>query len=159
MTIANTGSSRTVGEVELNEAIQVMASSSVLDACKAMAERNGECVLVVDTSGAYGARPEVLSRPEILGILTVKDVVNRVMAKGKDPAYTKVSDVMTKPVHSVDVSTTLYKVAYLINQNDFRQIPVVDKYAIKGIVTSRIINMAIIKDIVEEIKLVVTIFR
>jgi CBS domain-containing protein len=123
-----------------------------------MTEKGVDSVLVVDKSGD-GSKPEVLRHPNIVGIMTVKDVVNRVVAKGRDPSKTKVSDVMTSPVKMVEPTTTLYSVALLMNQSDFRQVPVMDKYKIRGIITSRVINMSIITDIIDDIKLMATIFR
>jgi CBS domain-containing protein len=158
LTTGTISTSKTVGDIELKEAIQVGPGTYVLEASKEMAVHNSDCVLVVDSAGG-GMTPAIMSRPSIVGIMTVKDVVNKVVAQGRDPAKTKVSEVMASPVNMTDSAATLYAVASLMNQNDFRQMPVVDNYTIRGIVSSRMINMAIINGIIEDIKLMVSIFR
>jgi CBS domain-containing protein len=149
--------SKTVGELQLMEAIVVSPQTSILDACKLMTEKNVDSVLIVDKSGA-GVKPEYLRRPDIVGIVSVKDVVNRVVAKGLDPSKLPVSKVMTHPVHTIAPSTSLYKVAVLVNQKGFRQVPVVDSEKINGIATSNLVNTSIIRDIIEKMKRMATIF-
>ncbi len=152
------GSSRTVGEITLETPIILTPESTVESACKMMAEKKVDSVLVVDKSGD-GARPEVLRHPNIVGIVTSRDVVYRLLAKGCDAKKTTLKDVMTSPVKVMEPSTTLYRVALTMNEHDFRQVPVMDSHRIMGVATSRNINMTIIKDIIGDIKVMATIFR
>ena len=86
----NVGSSKTVGELELGGVVEVTPQSTVLDACKLMAEKGIDSVLVLDRSGT-GVKPEALRKPNIRGIVTVKDVTYKVIAKEADPSKTPVS--------------------------------------------------------------------
>lgn len=152
------GRIRTIGELKLKEAVIIKPQTSVFEAVKMMAAKNIDSALIVDESGD-GVTPDVLRRTQISGILTSKDIINKVLAKGLDLSKTQVSSVMTKPVKSVEDNASLYKVASFMNNNDYRQMPVVDKGGIKGMITMRNVNMSIISGILEDIKLMASIFR
>ena len=155
---AGAAGSKTVGELKLMEAIVVPPHTTVLEASRLMTERNVDSVLVVDKSGD-GVKPAYMRRPEIVGIVSVKDVVNRVVAKGLDPSKVEVSKVMSHPVNTIDPSTSVYKVAVMVNQQGFRQVPVLDSEKIRGIATSEVLNAFIAKDIIESLKAMATIFK
>jgi len=151
-------STKTLRSIKLKEPVIVSPQATVLDAAVLMAEKNSDSVLVVGMTGDTST-PTALKRPLILGIVTVKDAVNRVMAKGLDPSKTIVSKVMTSPVTTVTPETSLYRVVLLMNQNNFRQVPVLESDRVIGTVTSSMINTSIMSDIIEDIKLIATIFR
>jgi predicted transcriptional regulator len=66
---------------------------------------------------------------------------------------------MTSPLQTVTLDTSLYKVVQMMNQNNFRQVPVVDQNKVVGMATASIINTSIINDILEDIKLIALIFK
>ena len=60
------------------------------------------------------------------GIMTDRDLRNKVIAGGLDPKTIKVSEVMTTPVLSVAEDDTLFEVLYQMSRNRIHRIGVVD---------------------------------
>jgi len=73
----------------------------------------------------------------LLGIITEKDLVDKVLAKSLDPKTTKAKDVMTRIVHSVgpneDLSIAIKKMA----KANVKRLPVLDKGKLVGFLTSK----------------------
>jgi len=151
-------STRTLRSLPLKEAIVVSPLITILDATKQMTLKNIDSVIVVGMTGDSSV-PFAMRKSLIHGIVTVKDVANRVIAKGLDPSKVLVSQIMTTPLQTVTLDTTLYTVVMMMNQNNFRQVPVVESDKVVGLVTSSMLNTSIMNDIVEDIKLLATIFR
>ncbi|MFH0862394.1 MAG: CBS domain-containing protein [Candidatus Altiarchaeota archaeon] len=151
-------SSKTLRSITLKEPLVVNPQMSIFEATKLMAAKNIDSVIVVGLTGNPDTPPS-LRKPQIHGIVTVKDVSSRVIAKGLDPARVTVAQVMTSPIQSVSIDTTLYKVVMMMNQNNFRQVPVVEGDKVVGLVTATMLNTSIINDIVDDIRLLTTIFR
>ncbi|MEA3543945.1 MAG: putative nucleotidyltransferase substrate binding domain-containing protein [Thermodesulfobacteriota bacterium] len=61
-----------------------------------------------------------------IGILTDRDLRNKVIAGGLSPLQTKVSKVMTTPVISVAEDDTLFEVLYRMSSNRIHRVGVVD---------------------------------
>lgn len=94
----------------LSEVIARMAAAAI------------SCVVVVD-----GTVPA--------GILTERDAV-RLVADGVDPDTVQIGSVMSRPVLTVQLGTTLHKTALLMKQEKIRHIVVVDDSgALAGIIT------------------------
>jgi len=86
-------------------------------------------VLVVD----YG---------ELVGILTYKDVLNRVLSQNKDPGKTAVREVMTEDPESFVPETELLEALHHINENKYIHLPVVTS-------EKEVLGMVDIMDILE----------
>jgi len=71
----------------------------------------------------------VLSRGNLAGILSERDVVLRVVGKGLDPHRVKVSQIMTRPVEWVGPEATPEAAFDLMTANHVRHLAVVDKKA------------------------------
>lgn len=63
---------------------------------------------------------------EPVGILTDRDLVERVMAKGLDPYETLVRDVMTHDVRTVNEDAPAETLLAMMQRGCFRRLPVVD---------------------------------
>ncbi|ETV99940.1 hypothetical protein H310_07960 [Aphanomyces invadans] len=62
---------------------------------------------------------------QLVGILTPKDVLLRVVGGGLDIAKTTVADVMTKNPEAVDPSMTILDALHIMHENNFLNLPVV----------------------------------
>ncbi|RHZ24368.1 hypothetical protein DYB37_002234 [Aphanomyces astaci] len=71
---------------------------------------------------------------QLVGILTPKDVLLRVVGGGLDIAKTTVADVMTKNPESVDPSMTVLDALHVMHENNFLNLPVVQGSRIVGLV-------------------------
>ncbi len=99
-------------------------SMTVADAAKQMASHNVGSLVVVDNE-----------RP--VGIFTERDLLNRVVAKDKDPKTVKVSEVMTKDVFTVQADEFIGNVYHKLAERGIRHAPVVDKGNLVGITSAR----------------------
>lgn len=80
---------------------------------------------------------------DAFGIVTRKDVVNKVVDPGKDPADVKVFEIMTKPLVMVSPGLALKYCARLMHQAGIRRAPVFDGKKIIGILSNTDIFNAI----------------
>ena len=65
--------------------------------------------------------------PELVGVITDRDICCRAVAKGKNPAATKVSDCMTSPVFTITADTDIAKTCRTFEEKEVRRLPVIDK--------------------------------
>ena len=112
------------GNVARRELIDVAEDSSVLEAAKLMVQEKRGSV-VVTRSG------------ERIGILTERDLLKKVTAKGLDPASTKVKDVMTSPPVTISHEKPLREAIDLMNRKGVRRMLVTEDGKIVGIFTLR----------------------
>ena len=87
--------------------------ASVHEAACVMTHANVGSVLVVDASGA------------MLGILTERDLMTRVLAKALDPAGTPISKVMTRHPQCVGPEALVSDAVLIMIERGFRHLPVV----------------------------------
>jgi CBS domain-containing protein len=100
------------------------------------------CVREVDTAGpdetvaavaermhqrAVGTLVVVNNAYQVLGIITDRDLVSRVLAKGRNPLETTVRDVMTIAPKTVWEDTTIQSALLTMRTGRFRRLPVVGR--------------------------------
>jgi CBS domain-containing protein len=100
------------------------ANSTVLEGARFMMENR------------IGALP-VLRNGELVGIFSERDIMNRVVAVGRLPGSTKISEVMTANPKAVSVDESMENCLYLMREFGFRHLPIVDGKELKGLVSSR----------------------
>ena len=70
------------------------------------------------------------------GIITERDIVRRVISEGKDSNITKSIEIMSKPLITVEESTSLYDASKKMVKHKIRRLPVVKaNNTLVGIVT------------------------
>ena len=104
--------------------VTVKPDDLVSDAADLMSKNHVGAVLVVEGG-------------DLAGILSERDVVERVVATGKDPAATRVSDVATMDVVAVESGTHVRKCAEMLLAMGVRHLPIVENGAPVGILSSR----------------------
>jgi CBS domain-containing protein len=78
----------------------------------------------------------------IIGVVTDRDIVCRVVAAGKDPRKTTVEDCMSSPAITVTPGTTLEACLQRMEEHQIRRVPVVDDRGVcVGIVSQADIAM------------------
>ena len=107
-------------------------TASAADAVRLMREK-GVSSLVVNRR----------SQDDAWAIVTRKDVVNKVVDPGKDPADVCVYEIMTKPLVMVSPGLALKYCARLMHQAGVRRAPVFDGKEIVGILSNTDIFNAI----------------
>lgn len=73
----------------------------------------------------------------LLGIITEKDLVDKVLAKSIDPKKTKTKDIMTKVVHSVSPNDDLLVAIRKMAKANVKRLPVLDNGKLVGFLTSK----------------------
>lgn len=82
----------------------------------------------------------ILQKGKPVGIVTERDLVNKVLVGGLDPAKTSVSDVMSTPLITVDPEDDLLKATQVMKEQNVRKLVVVRDDIIYGIITARLIS-------------------
>jgi CBS domain-containing protein len=68
------------------------------------------------------------------GVVTDRDIVCRIIAKGQDPREATANDAMTSPAVTVTPETSLEECSRIMEQKQIRRVPVVDDNGLVGIV-------------------------
>ena len=90
----------------------------------------------------------VLQKGKPKGIVTERDLVNKVLVKGLDPVKTSVSEIMSTPLKTVDPEDDLLKASRVMKEQNVRKLIVVRDDIIYGIITAKIISQNV-KDYVD----------
>lgn len=83
----------------------------------------------------YGAAAVTDKDGKLVGIITERDFLMKVVAEKKDIAKLKVSDVMTTNVKTAKINDTVYDSMRRMTQGRFRHLPIVDD---NGVVTGMV---------------------
>jgi len=100
------------------------AGKSVLEAARFMMEHN------------IGALP-VLRNGELAGIISERDVMNRVVAVGRTPGTTVISEVMTANPRAAGWDESIGECLFIMHEFGFRHLPILDGKELKGLVSLR----------------------
>lgn len=104
------------------------AGRTVLEAARFMMENNIGAV-------------SVLRNGELAGIFSERDIMNRVVAAGRNPAYTAVSEVMTANPRAVNSDESIEECLFIMHEFGFRHLPIVDGKELKGLISLRDVVM------------------
>ena len=121
----------TLREVMTTNPATLDAAAAAADAARMMRDRDVGAVLVTD-SGA------------MRGIVTDRDLVVRVLADGRDPATTRLSEIASLEIESLPPTATVEEAVDLMMKRALRRIPVVEHDRPVGIVA--IGDLAVARD-------------
>lgn len=91
--------------------LHVHGKNLVIDVAKRMSDRNVAAVLVIDDD-------------DMVGIFTERDMLRRVVAHGRDPHKTKIAEVMTKHITSLDSERLGFEAVALMIEMNIRHVAV-----------------------------------
>ncbi len=106
-----------------HEVASIVEDLSTLDAAREMNLRRIGSLVVVK-----GDR--------VVGIVTERDILTRVVAESRDSGTTRVAEVMTSPVACCKLETSLEECRSVMTELRIRHLPVVEEGKLQGIVTS-----------------------
>ncbi len=92
-----------------------------------------------------------------VGIVTEWDILTKVLAKGEDPAATKIGSIMTREFIFVSPDTPTEKITELMRDKNIRRLVVMKGNELMGIITSRDI-LRIFRDYMDNLGAVVNKF-
>ena len=114
---------KTARDIMSQDADCVQASQSILDAAKELADRD------------VGAMPICGDDDRLKGMLTDRDIVVKVLAQGKDPSSTKVSELAEgKPV-TIGADDSIDEALRAMIDHKVRRLPVIDDRKLVGIIS------------------------
>jgi CBS domain-containing protein len=70
-----------------------------------------------------------------IGIVTDRDLLERVIAEGRDVGATRVADVMSAPLHAAGPEDSLERVVQLMGAKGVRRVPIVRDGSLVGLVS------------------------
>ena len=89
----------------------------------------------------------VIEEGRPVGIITEKDILERVVQPGNNIFKTLAKDVMSKPVVSIEVSSPIKKALELMKKKNIRRLAVMDNKSLVGLVTERRLLAGILESI------------
>lgn len=72
---------------------------------------------------------------DLCGIITEKDILSKVVAKGKDPKKLRASDIMSTPLYTIDQDADVREAFRIFKEKNIRRLPVTKEGKIVGIIT------------------------
>jgi CBS domain-containing protein len=105
---------------------------TVLDAARRMAQDD------------FGALPVCNSKGRLQGMVTDRDIVVKVLAAGKDPSATKVSEIADQPeVVTIGADDSVTEALETMKRYAVRRLPVIDGTQLVGMVSQADIAQAV----------------
>jgi len=92
-----------------------LAGTTVFDAVTQMAAKNYGSVIVIDDA------------KKVIGVVTERDVMNKLVAQSKDPKTTTLSDIMTVNPRLARETDDMLDWLRIMSNERFRRLPVVDE--------------------------------
>jgi signal-transduction protein with cAMP-binding, CBS, and nucleotidyltransferase domain len=89
---------------------------------------------------AVGTLVVVNSASQVVGIVTDRDLVSRVLARGRSPTETEVREVMTTAPNTVSEDTSIEAALSIMRSGRFRRVPVVDR-------TNKLLGLVTLDDV------------
>ena len=123
----------------------------VIDAIKKMTQANVGSLMVVDCEGEDVCRHK---EEAVVGIMTERDYLTKVVVKGRNSHNTKVCDIMTpvKDLVMVTPKNSVLDVMELMVEKNFRHVPVVETCGtMAGMVSIKDVVHVMLKEHREEV--------
>jgi len=112
-----------VSEIMSREVASLESKDTAASAAKKMVEGGFGCLLVT-------------RKGSVVGIVTERDLVRKVLAKNEDPNKIKLEDIMSQPVITIGPSMQVGDASKLMSEKRIRRLPVIDDDLLVGIVTT-----------------------
>jgi CBS domain-containing protein len=113
-----------ISEIMSRKPVTVQLGSTVAKSAEVMAQYRVGSLVVMD-------------REVIVGLVTAHDIIFKVVAQNKDPSSLLIDDVMSKSVISISPEKTVEDAMAIINENDIKQLPVVQRNQLVGFITMK----------------------
>jgi CBS domain-containing protein len=114
-----------VRDIMSRPVITVKEADYAVDVAKLMAKHDIGCVLVAGKKG------------ETVGIVTERDIVQRIAAKNLLPSKVTVTQSMSKPVITIQSKASITDAAKLMNQRRVRRLAVIEDGKLAGVLTMK----------------------
>jgi CBS domain-containing protein len=126
--------------VERSDIATMKAGDSILDAAKIMAKKNIAAMIIVD------------DKSNITGIVTERDMTQRVIAAGLNAADTAVSEIMTANPDTLSSDDSAGDALELMQSRNYRHLPVEEDGKCIAVVSIRDLYAAVKEALEEDIR-------
>lgn len=130
--------------------LSVDTNATVLGTARKMRYHHVGCLVVTD------------EHQRAAGVVTERDLVDKVLAEGKDPKIICVKDIMSENVISIDQQTSITKAQTLMAKNSIRHLPIIEDGLLLGMISSRDImayQFAAVKAVLDQQKKMIQSFE
>ena len=110
------------------------ASATAREAGEVLTPAEVRAVYVVDGDGG------------LVGVVTRKTLVARVVAAGLDPGTTQLGALAEPPYYTIEAETALDEAFRFIEENDAERVPVVDGGRLVGVVSRAVLQRRLAED-------------
>lgn len=134
----------TVSDFMTRNVTTIIENETMRQACKLMYQDNIGSIVIIknDTVDQAGTTTQEIPR----GMVTERDIARMVGFSAKFFADMPVSEVMSKPLITINPNTSVKDAVSLMEQKDIRRLPVIDeKGQMVGIITAKDIFKAVMK--------------
>ncbi|MHC4131611.1 MAG: CBS domain-containing protein [Planctomycetota bacterium] len=128
---------KNVSEIMNKKVAFIEKTAKVSDAAKVMADRNISCIIVKEED-------------EVVGVLTERDLLNRVVAQQCDARELSVEQVMSSPVVTIPSSFSVFSASRALEEMNIRRLVIMEGKKLCGIITQTDIFRAIKNKFQEE---------
>jgi CBS domain-containing protein len=105
-----------------SDVVAISKDASVLEAARMMSDHQFGALVVLDAD-------------QVVGIVSERDVLNRVIATEKAPSTTRVHEIMTSPCACGKLQTTLDECRDVMTAKRIRHVPIVEGGRLCGLVS------------------------
>jgi CBS domain-containing protein len=123
-----------VRDAMITEPRSLPESASAREAGEVLTPREVRAVYVVDAAGA------------LVGVVTRKTLVARVVASGLDPNTTTLAALAELPHYTIDAATPLQTAFRLLEEWDAERVPVIEAGRLVGVLSRSVVGRRIAED-------------
>ena len=125
-----------VKEVMKRDVKTTTSDTTVLEAAQKMTKNKIGCLMVVNDT--------------LEGIVTERDILNKIVALGKDSSQVMIRDIMTRKVISISPDKDMEEASDIMSKYRIKRLPVVFGDEVVGIITSTDV-VTILSKVIKEI--------
>jgi len=104
--------------------VTINTQASVKEAAEIMARRRIGCIVVTEAEAP-------------VGMVTERDILEKVVAPGLDSATTKMREIMSHPLITIQPDESIIKAARIMRKDNVRRLVVLENDKLVGVITER----------------------
>ena len=115
-----------VKDIMIKDVITIDLDASVTDVANVMAADEN-----------FGGYVVILEKGRPVGIITERDIVNKITSQGQNQSKTKASEIMSTPLITIDPDEDLFKVSNIMQKHNISKLVVIKNEILYGIITAK----------------------
>ncbi len=107
----------------MHSVTKVLSDTTISEAARIMDKKSIGSVLIEEDS-------------KIIGIMTERDILRKIVAKGRNPDETKVKDIMNQPIITIGINEDVMEASRKMDEHKIRRLIVTENDKIVGKITA-----------------------